>query len=81
MPHYNVTKAALINLTKSLSKAYGQNKILVNSVSPAFIRTPLVEGMMAEEAKKQGIGNEQVFQQFLTQNRPHIVLERPGTAE
>ena len=81
MPHYNVTKAALINLTKSLSKAYGQDKILVNTVSPAFIRTPLVESMMVEEGKKQGVSTEEVFQQFLAQNRPHIVLKRPGLSE
>jgi 3-oxoacyl-[acyl-carrier protein] reductase len=32
-PHYNASKAALINLTKSLSKAYGKYGILVNAVS------------------------------------------------
>jgi 3-oxoacyl-[acyl-carrier protein] reductase len=42
MPHYNASKAALINLTKSLSKAYGEEGILVNAVSPAFVMTPLV---------------------------------------
>jgi 3-oxoacyl-[acyl-carrier protein] reductase len=46
MPHYNASKAALINLTKSLSKAYGREGILVNTVSPAFIMTPLVENIL-----------------------------------
>src|SRR5579859_5399261 len=39
MPHYNAAKAALNNFTKSLSKAYGAQGILVNTVSPAFIRS------------------------------------------
>ena len=30
MPHYNASKAALINFTKSLSKAYGEEGILIN---------------------------------------------------
>ena len=40
IPHYNALKAALINLTKSLSKAYAKDGILVNAVSPAAVRTP-----------------------------------------
>ncbi len=78
MPHYNVTKAALINLTKSLSKAYGKDNILVNSVSPAFIRTPLVEDMMAKRAMTLGTGMEEEIARFLRENRPNIVLGRPG---
>jgi 3-oxoacyl-[acyl-carrier protein] reductase len=50
MPRYNASKAALISLTKSLSKAYGEEGILVNAVSPAFVMTPLVESMLADKA-------------------------------
>ena len=81
MPHYNLTKAALINLTKSLSKAYGPDGILVNTVSPATIRTPLVEGMFEEMANEQGISSKEAEQQFLRETRPHIVLGRPGEPE
>src|SRR5438270_1649984 len=59
MPHYNASKAALINLSKSLSKAYAKDGILVNSVSPAFIKTPLVEQMLADQAKIRRITVEQ----------------------
>ena len=52
MPHYNASKAALVNLTKSLSKAYGEEGILVNAVSPAFVMTPLVESMLADETER-----------------------------
>jgi 3-oxoacyl-[acyl-carrier protein] reductase len=81
MPHYNVTKAALINLTKSLSKAYGGENILVNAVSPAFIKTPLVEGMLADQAKGEGVSAEDATAQFLRNLRPNIVLGRPGLPE
>jgi NAD(P)-dependent dehydrogenase (short-subunit alcohol dehydrogenase family) len=78
MPHYNASKAALNNLTKSLSKAYASDGILVNTVSPAFIMTPLVSDLLQKMAKEQGQSSEQVTAQFLAANRPHIELKRPG---
>jgi NAD(P)-dependent dehydrogenase (short-subunit alcohol dehydrogenase family) len=81
MPHYNASKAALINLTKSLSKAYGKDGILVNAVSPAFIMTPLVAQMMEDQAKQSGGTREEAEAAFLKENRPNIVLKRSGTAD
>ncbi len=81
MPHYNASKAALNNLTKSLSKAYAQDGILVNTVSPAFIMTPLVSDMLGKMAREQQISSEEVTKQFLAANRPHIELKRPGESE
>ncbi len=81
MPHYNASKAALNNLTKSLSKAYAQDGILVNTVSPAFIMTPLVSDMLGKMAREQQISPEELTKQFLATNRPHIELKRPGESE
>jgi 3-oxoacyl-[acyl-carrier protein] reductase len=81
MPHYNASKAAMINLTKSLSKAYAKDGILVNTVSPAFIKTPALEHMMADQAKDKRITVQQAEEEFLRQNRPHIELRRAGTPE
>ena len=71
----------MINLSKSLSKAYARDGILVNSVSPAFIKTPLVERMLADQAKARRVTVEQAEAEFLRQNRPHIELGRAGTPE
>lgn len=81
MPHYNASKAALNNLTKSLSKAYASDGILVNTVSPAFIMTPLVADLLQKMAKEQGTTPEKVTAEFLEKNRPHIELKRPGESE
>ncbi len=81
MPHYNASKAALINLTKSLSKAYATEGILVNTVSPAAVRTPLVEGMFERAADEQGISVEEAEKDFLEGNRPHIEVKRVGEPE
>jgi 3-oxoacyl-[acyl-carrier protein] reductase len=81
MPHYNASKAAMNNLTKSLSKAYAVDGILVNTVSPAFIMTPLVANMLHKMAKEQGTSPEEVAARFLEKNRPHIELKLPGERE
>lgn len=81
MPHYNAAKAAVINLSKSLSKAYGAENIMVNTVSPATIRTELVERMLQEEARKKGITVEKATEEFMRTFRPNIVLGRPGLPE
>ncbi len=81
MIHYNASKGALDNFSKALSKQYASDGILVNTVSPAFIQTPLVDEMMEEGAEEQGISKEEMIQQFLENNRPHIELKRPGKIE
>jgi 3-oxoacyl-[acyl-carrier protein] reductase len=81
MPHYNAAKAAINNLSKSLSKAYAKDGILVNTVSPAFIMTAHLGQLLATQAKERGITPQEAEQAFLHQNRPHIELGRPGTPE
>jgi NAD(P)-dependent dehydrogenase (short-subunit alcohol dehydrogenase family) len=79
MIHYNLTKAALINLASSLAKAYGSSGILVNAVSPAFIATPGVEEMMRTGAREQDLDLDSYITKFQRENRPNITLGRMGT--
>lgn len=81
MTQYNLTKAAIINLSKSLSISLGKYNILVNTVSPAFIYTPLVKNMMQDIAARQNSSQEEAIQYFLSQKRPNIVLQRAGRVE
>jgi 3-oxoacyl-[acyl-carrier protein] reductase len=78
MISYSASKGALDNFSKALSKQYAADGILVNTVSPAFIETPLVSEMMEQAAEEQGISTEDAVGQFLENNRPHIELGRPG---
>jgi NAD(P)-dependent dehydrogenase (short-subunit alcohol dehydrogenase family) len=81
MAPYNASKAALNSLTKSLSKAVALDGILVNTVSPAFIETPLILNAMETQAKARGITPEEALKGFMTTFRPHIELKRPGRPE
>lgn len=78
---YCAAKAGVLNLAKGLSKAYAKDGVLVNSVSPAFIATPMTDAMMKQQAQQKGISFEEAISQFLKNNRPHLELNRRGKAQ
>ncbi len=78
---YNACKAAIINLSKCLSRAYGEDGVLVNTVSPAYIKTPMTDAMMEELAEERGTDTDEAVQWFLKNKRPHIVVPRRGKPE
>ena len=78
---YNACKAAIINLSKCLSRAYGRDGILINTVSPAYIATPMTDAMMEELAEERGTDMDGAVQWFLKNKRPHIVVDRRGKPE
>lgn len=46
--HYSASKAAVVALTKSLGKELAKTNVRVNAVTPAVIRTGILEQMTAE---------------------------------
>lgn len=78
---YCAAKAGVLNLTKNLSKAYAKDGILINSVSPAYIATPMTDAMMEKRAKEKGMTFDEAIETFLDEERPHLELHRRGKAE
>ena len=54
MPDYAASKAALLNLTVSLSKHLADSGVTVNTVSPGIIVTPGVQEFYRKEAARRG---------------------------
>lgn len=79
MPHYNATKAAMNNLSKTLSGSCGDANILVNTVAPAFIKTPMAEEVLTGYSAENNVEFDEGVKMFLKANRPGIVLNRFGT--
>jgi NAD(P)-dependent dehydrogenase (short-subunit alcohol dehydrogenase family) len=78
---YNSAKGALNTLTKTLSKAYAAEGILVNTVSPAFTLTPLLRSFIERTAADQSITFDEAQAAMLKSFRPHIEVRRPGKPE
>lgn len=78
---YCASKAAILSLSKGLSKAYGPDNVLVNAVSPAFIATPMTDKMMEKRAAERGESVEAAIDSFLTEQRPGMALHRRGRPE
>lgn len=78
---YNACKAAIINLAKCLSRSYSKEGITFNTVSPAFIETPMTEAMMEEVADEKEMSISEAEKWFVKNNRPHLAMERRGKPE
>jgi NAD(P)-dependent dehydrogenase (short-subunit alcohol dehydrogenase family) len=81
LPHYGAAKAAVTNVTKSVSRTYAGDGILANTVSPGWTWTPLVEQLFLAQARERGITLEEFQQAFLQESRPHLALRRACTPE
>ena len=53
---YIAAKHGLVGFTKTVAHEVGRYGITVNAICPAYVRTPLVEGQIAEQARIHGIG-------------------------
>ena len=51
---YNVAKAGLINLSKTLANSFAKDNILVNCVCPGLTRTPAVESSARKRLEEAG---------------------------
>ncbi len=78
---YCAAKAAVLSLTKGLSKTYGSEGVLVNAVSPAFIASPMTDAMMDKRAAELDTSVDEAIESFLEEERPGMELGRRGQVE
>ncbi|SPJ23313.1 SDR family NAD(P)-dependent oxidoreductase [Palleronia abyssalis] len=78
---YNTAKAALLNWVKGASQVYGPKGVLMNTVAPAFIESPMTDMMMDQLAESKGVSREEAIAEFLETERPYLKLGRRGKPE
>ncbi|MFV0316053.1 MAG: SDR family NAD(P)-dependent oxidoreductase [Microthrixaceae bacterium] len=66
---YSAAKAALMNWSSSLSRAYGPDGVLSSCVVPGITLTELVQENSAATAQRQGITLEEVMERQLAHHR------------
>src|SRR2546422_11699535 len=73
---YNVSKAALVSLTKSLALAHAKEGIRVNCVCPGFVETDMWTRVARDQGAVMGISAEE-FTRRRAQTVPLGRMERP----
>lgn len=57
---YISAKHGLLGLTKTVALEAGEYGVTVNAICPAYVRTPLVENQVADQARTRGIPEDEV---------------------
>jgi len=78
---YGSAKGALNTLTKGLAKAYADKGVLVNVVSPAYVDTPILRDILAQQDGAEALSPDELASHFLTYFRPNIGVGRPCRPE
>jgi 3-hydroxybutyrate dehydrogenase len=65
---YVTAKHGLIGLCKTVAKEGAKHNIRANVICPGFVRTPLVEKQIPEQAKTLGISEESVIRNVMLKN-------------
>ena len=76
---YISAKHGVIGLCKTLALEGAEHGITANAVCPAYVRTPLVEKQIADQARAHGLPEDEVLEKVILQ--PHAVKELIEPAE
>ena len=67
---YVAAKHGLAGLGKTLALEVAEKNITVNTICPGYVKTPLVEGQIADTAKARGLTPEQVVKDVILAAQP-----------
>lgn len=78
---YNSAKSALLSFSKSVAMQHSGSGMMINCVAPAFIETPMTDGMMNNRKEELGVSFDEAVESFLKEKRPYLVVGRRGRPE
>ena len=67
---YVAAKHGMVGLTKVVALETAETDITCNAICPGFVRTPLVEGQIDEQAKAHGLPRERVINEVILASQP-----------
>jgi 3-hydroxybutyrate dehydrogenase len=67
---YVAAKHGLLGLSKVLALETADADITVNTVCPAYLRTPLVDAQIAAQARAHGVGEQEVIDRIMLEPMP-----------
>jgi 3-hydroxybutyrate dehydrogenase len=75
---YVSAKHGLLGLTKTVALEAGEKGVTVNAICPSYVRTPLVEQQIADQARAHGIGEDEVIERIMLAPAAVKRLLEPG---
>lgn len=67
---YVAAKHGLAGMTKTVALEVAEKNITVNAICPGYVKTPLVEGQIADTAKARGMTEQQVISDVILGAQP-----------
>jgi 3-hydroxybutyrate dehydrogenase len=64
---YVAAKHGVLGFTKTLALEVGEHNVTCNAICPTYVRTPLVEKQIADQAKRHGIAADEVVRKIMTE--------------
>lgn len=68
---YVAAKHGVLGLTKTVALEVAEQDITVNAICPGYVRTPLVEGQIDEQAKAHGLSRDDVIRDVILASQPN----------
>jgi 3-hydroxybutyrate dehydrogenase len=78
---YVAAKHGVVGLTKTVALEVAETAITCNAICPGYVRTPLVEGQIRDQAKVHGMSEDQVVREVILASQPNkrfVTLEELG---
>lgn len=67
---YVAAKHGMVGLTKVIALEAAEENITCNAICPGYVKTPLVEGQIEEQAEAHGMSREQVVRDVILASQP-----------